>query len=315
MKKNIFRILFLLIYTTVVYAQRSEIYAVPQTARIAKTINTEWVFNYFPEPEAENGGYEKTSFDDSKWAYIAIPHTWSAYETTRELHPYIRNASFKDDPYWWFGWGWYRKRIVIDESFRGKKITFEFDGVQKYSKVYLNGKYLCDHKGGYTSFYFDATDAVEFGKENILVVAVNQAQNDRYSIAPMNAGNWVTYGGIVRDVRIVITDLLNVPYQGSYKHEGGTFITTPKVSEQEATVNVKSYVQNKYNTDKKTRIVTVITDADNKVIEKMESAQTVKAGEIAEFVQDAGPLINPKLWSPETPYIYKLYTEVYDDMR
>ena len=297
------------------YAQKSETYTVPQSARTTKTINTEWVFNYFPEPESENGGYEKPSFDDSKWTYIAIPHTWSVYETTRELHPYIRNASYKDDPYWWHGWGWYRKRIVIGEEFRGKKITFEFDGVQKYSKIYLNGKYLGDHKGGYTSFYFDATDAVIFGKENILVVAVNHTPVDRYSIPPMNAGNWVTYGGILRDVRLVITDPLNVPYQGSYKHEGGTFITTPKVNEWEALIHVKSYVQNKYGTDKNTRIVTVIADANNQVIERMESVKTVKSGEIAEFVQDAKPLRKPNLWSPETPYIYNLYTEVYDGKR
>ena len=297
------------------YAQKSETYIVPQTARMAKTINTEWVFNYFPEPESENGGYEKPSFDDSKWTYIAVPHTWSTYETTRELHPYIRNASYKDDPYWWHGWGWYRKRIVIGEELRGKKITFEFDGVMKYSKIYLNGKYLGDHKGGYTSFYFDATDAVEWGKENLLVVAVNHTPVDRYNIPPMNAGNWVTYGGILRDVRLVITDPLNVPYQGSYKHEGGTFITTPRVSEWEAYIHVKSYVQNKYNTDKNTRIVTVITDADNKVIEKIESARTIKPGEIAEFVQDAKPFRKPNLWTPETPYIYNLYTEVYDGTR
>jgi hypothetical protein len=204
---------------------------------------------------------------------------------------------------------------VIGEEVRGKKLPVEFDGVQKYSKIYWNGKYLGDHKGGYTSFYFDATDAVEFGKENILTVAVNHTPVDRYSIPPMNAGNWVTYGGILRDVRLVITDPLNVPYQGSYKHDGGTFITTPKVSPQEASINVKTYVQNKYGADKKTRIVTVIADADHKVIEKIESTQTIKSGEIAEFVQDAKPLKNPILWTPEMPYIYNLFTEVYDGKR
>ena len=313
--KIIFGALLALVSVAASVQSCSDAYSVPQSSRIVKTINTEWVFNYFPDPEAEHGGYENPSFDDSKWTYIAVPHTWSTYETTRELHPFIRNASFRDDPYWWHGWGWYRKRIVIDEEFRGKKISFEFDGVQKYSKIYMNGKYLGDHKGGYTSFYFDATDAVEFGKENILVVAANHTPVDRHSIPPMNAGNWVTYGGILRDVRIVITDPLNVPYQGSYKHEGGTFITTPKVSEEEATINVKTYVQNKYDVDKETRIVTVITDSKNIIIEKIESAQTVKLGEIAEFVQDAQPLKNPNLWSPETPYIYNVYTEVYDGAR
>jgi hypothetical protein len=316
MKTPFFKAVFLaiaLIYLSGA-AYASDRYSVPNNNRIEKTINTEWVFNYFPEAESEFGGYENPLFDDSKWSAIAVPHTWQTYETTRELHPYIHSASVRDDPYWWNGWGWYRKRIVIGEELRGKKITFEFDGVQKYSKVFLNGVYLGDHKGGYTGFYLDATDAVKFGEENVLVVVVHNALNDRYNIPPMNAGNWVVYGGITRDVRIVATDKLNVPYQGSYKHEGGTFITTPQVNKEEATVNVKSYIQNLHNTDKNVRIVTVITNSQNEVLNKIESSQTVKSGEIAEFVQET-QVSNPNLWTPETPYIYNLYTEVYDGTR
>ncbi|NJK94220.1 MAG: hypothetical protein HC905_04135 [Bacteroidales bacterium] len=57
------------------------------------------------------------------------------YETTGDVHPFVRNASEKDNSYWWNGWGWYRKRILIGNIYNDKKIFLEFDGVQKYARV------------------------------------------------------------------------------------------------------------------------------------------------------------------------------------
>ena len=310
------RLLFILTLLFIqVGIQAQSVYKNPGTTRIEKTINTQWTFNYFPKEEAENGGYENPAFDDSKWSVIAVPHTWQTYETTRELHPYIRNAAANDNPFWWNGWGWYRKHLTIGKAYQGKKIYFEFDGVQKYSKIFLNGKLLGDHKGGFTSFYMDATDAVKFGEDNVLTVAVNNTLKDKYNIAPMNAGNWVVYGGILRDVRLVVKDQLNVPYQGSYKHEGGTFITTPVVKSDGAIVNIKTYCENNYKTPKSVRLVTKLTTADNVEFDKIETILTVKPGEIAQFVQTSKMIGQPHLWTPETPYIYHAYTEVYDGNR
>lgn len=290
-------------------------YQKPALTRVEKTINTRWTFNYFPQEEAENGGYENPAFDDSKWSSVCVPHTWQTYETTRELHPYIRNAAANDNPYWWNGWGWYRKHLVIGKEYQGKKVYFEFDGVQKYARIFLNGKLLGDHKGGYTSFYVDATDAVRFGGDNLLTVAVNNTLKDKYRIPPMNAGNWVVYGGIFRDVRVVIKDPLHVPYQGSYQHEGGTFITTPVVKEDQAVVQVKTYLENNFKTPKTVKIVTRLATTDEVVFGKMESTKIVGPGEIAEFVQKSATIARPHLWTPETPYIYHAYTEVYDGNR
>ncbi len=305
---RIFLTVAAMLFTVAVSAQN---YVPQANHRLAKTINTEWTFNYLPDEEEVKGVYELPTFDDSAWSCIAVPHTWQTYETTRELHPYIRNAAASDNPYWWNGWGWYRKRIVIGEEYRDRRICFEFDGVQKYSKVYLNGKYLGDHKGGFTSFYVDATDAVEFGKENVLVVAVQNALNDKYRIPPMNAGNWVVYGGIVRDVRLVITDRVSVPFQGSYKHEGGTFITAPEVSARQASVRIRTYVGNQRPEAAAVTLQTVVTDADGQIVKRLESSKSIEPGTIAEFDQSIPRLRNPKLWSPDSPYIYHAYSEIY----
>jgi len=134
----------------------------PIGPRQSITINRDWTFFYSPKPErGDQPAFPR--FDDSHWPAISLPHTWSTYETTRELHPFIKSASEREDPYWWYGWGWYRKRFVVNRRVHGKKIFVEFDGVQKYSRVYLNGIFIGEHKGGYTSFSFDLTSHVRFG--------------------------------------------------------------------------------------------------------------------------------------------------------
>ncbi len=308
--KSKLALLFILFALFANIQAQQKTYDIPSGIRIEKNINNNWTFNYFPDPKAD-AGYELPAYDDSKWSAIAVPHTWMTYETTGELHPYMKNASSKDSPYWWDGWGWYRKHINIGNEFASKKIYLEFDAVQKYSKIWVNGKYLGDHKGGFTSFYFDITDAVKFNQDNLIVVAVNNSLNDKYQIPPMNAGNWDVYGGITRDVRLAIKDKLNIPYQGSYKHEGGTFVSTPQVNEKEATVNVKTYIQNNYTTPQETRLVTYIVDAKKNILQALEQTKTIQPGKIETFEQLSKSIANPHLWSPESPYLYHVYSEVY----
>jgi len=193
---------------------------------IEKIINSQWAFNYFPEATAESG-YESPGFDDYGWPAVSLPHTWNTYETTGDIHPYIKFTSETENPYWWNGWGWYRKRFTVNPEYAGRKIFVVFEGVQKYCKVWINGKYLGDHKGGYGRFDFDLTDHINKGKENVLAVAVSNNQNDRFKIPPMQAGRFNVYGGIYRNVKLVIKDKLYIPVQGSSEHEGGTVITNP----------------------------------------------------------------------------------------
>jgi beta-galactosidase len=279
--------------------------------RTEKIINSQWTFNYFPGTAANNG-YEAPGFDDSKWPAVSIPHTWSTYETTGELHPFIRNASETDNPYWWMGWGWYRKHFSVNMEYSDRKIFVEFEGVQKYCKVWLNGKYLGDHKGGYGSFDFDITGVVKPGEDNVLAVAVNNRQKDEFKIPPMAAGNFNVYGGIYRDVTLVLKDKLFIPMQGSASHEGGTFVTTPQVSEKEGVVRVQTWVKNDYLQKKSCKLLTSVTDATGKVVQEIKSEAEIDPGQLYKFDQTGKPIKNPHLWSSEDPYLYKVYTRVID---
>lgn len=310
-KKKLLRHVFALVCVILISLAETK----GQVPRINKIINQHWTFNYFPDEKADKLGYENPSFDDSKWPAVAVPHTWSTYETTGEVHPFIRNPSDKDNDYWWKGWGWYRKHFNIAPSQAGKRIFVEFEGVQKYCKVYINGQYLGDHKGGYTSFDFDLTPYIKPGRDNVLALAVNNNLNDQYSIPPMRAGNFDVYGGIYRDVRLVIKSPLYIPMQGSASHEGGTFITTPDLQKnggEQAAVQVKTYVKNDHSTNKTAKLKTTIVDAGGKVVASFEKKVTIKPGELQEIVQTSPVIKNPKLWSHEAPNMYKVYSEVYD---
>jgi beta-galactosidase len=277
--------------------------------RIEKSINSHWTFNYFPEKD-KNTGYENPGFDDSSWPVISLPHTWGTYETTGDLHPFIRNNSEVDNPFWWTGWGWYRKHFSINKSGTGRKVFIEFEGVQKYCKVWINGKYLGDHKGSYGSFDFDITDKIVEGDDNIIVVSVNNQQNDNFRIPPMTAVDFNVYGGIPRSVNIVLKDKLYIPMQGSASHEGGTFVTTPRVSEKEGIVRVQTWVKNDYPRQKECILKTYILDGANTIIQVLKSEFSINPGQLYRFDQTFKPVKNPHLWSPDDPYLYKVYSEV-----
>ena len=280
--------------------------------RITSNINTNWTFSYSADHRI-NKDFLSLDFNDKAWQIVALPHTWQTYETTGDLHPFIKNASERDDPYWWKGWGYYRKHFTPSKALSDKKITVELDGVQKYSRVYLNGEYVGDHKGGFTSFYFDLTPFVRFGSDNVLVIAVSNRRDDKHRIPPMTAGNWNVYGGIYRDARLLIKDKVHIPFQGSYKHEGGTFITTPSVNENEAVVNIKTYVKNDSEIDTRVNLKTSVISPKGILIEEIETSETIEPGTIHEFDQTSLPVQNPHLWHPGSPSLYRVKSDVYVD--
>ncbi len=286
-------------------------YQAPATHRIEQTINRKWIFNYLSDKNADSGGCQTPEFDASTWSAIALPHTWQTYETTGELHPFIHDASENEDPYWWEGWGWYRKHFSIKKDLEGRKVFVEFDGVQKYCKIWLNGRFIGDHKGGYSGFDFDLTEFINWGGDNLLAVAVSNRQNDPFKIPPMSAGNFDVYGGIYRDVRIVVKDRLSIPFQGSFQHEGGTFITTPQVSETAGTVRVRTWVRNDYAVAKECELRTTIADAQGNIVQVLTARKSVAPGELALFDQTGEPIDHPRLWSPDEPNLYRVFSDLF----
>jgi beta-galactosidase len=252
-------------------------------AELRQTLNfnREWKFQPGDVP-----GADASTFDDSKWDGANLPHSFSM--------PYFAADRF------YVGYGWYRKHFEVPKAWSGKRIHLEFDGVFQVAELFVNGRRIGEHRGGYTGFTFDITDAVKKG-DNVLAVRVNNNWDGQ--LAP-RAGEHTFSGGIYRDVRLVVTDPVHVSWYG-------TFVTTPQVSKESATVNVKTEVVNDSGQSKWVTLKTSVVDAKGKTVAQMESTQAVSANATNVFDQTSGPILNPKLWSPEKPNLYSVKTVVF----
>jgi len=304
-------IICFLIASPVSYSQRKQTF-LQNNRRVEKVINSGWTFNYFSKESARKN-YEAFGFDDSKWSAITLPHVWRTYETTGELHPYLLQSAEDDNMYWWTGLGWYRKHFALNREYFGRKVFIEFEGVQKNCRVWLNGKLLGEHNGSSGSFDFDITQIVKpEGSDNVLAVEVNNFQEGTIPYLADSGGNYYEYGGIFRNVRLVLKGQLHIPMQGSASHEGGTYITTPSVTDKEAIVRARTWVKNDYTVKKNCTLRTTILDATNKEVQVISSESSLNPGQLFMFDQTLKPVKYPLLWSPENPYLYSVRSEVID---
>jgi beta-galactosidase len=254
-------------------------------AELRQTLNfnREWAFHLGDVP-----GADAAAFDDAKWDAANLPHSFS-------LPYFAANDKF------YTGYGWYRKPFDAPGDWAGKRIHVEFDGVFQVAEVFVNGQRVGEHRGGYTGFTFDITDVVKPG-DNVLAVRVNNLWDAQ--LAP-RAGEHHFSGGIYRNVRLVVTAPLHVAWYG-------TCVTTPQVSKESATVNVKTEVVNATGITKSATVRTRVLDAKGKRVAEMASTQTVAANSTVVFDQTSTAISKPKLWSPEAPNLYSVQTTVLD---
>ena len=276
--------------------------------RLIAPLDEDWTFTYRPQTEPDPL-FAAVGFDDGTWPLVSLPHTWQTYETTRELHPFIRDPDEGDNPAWWTGWGWYRKRFLLDRSLAGRRVRLEFDGVMKRCRIWLNGRELGRHAGGYDSFSVDATDAATWGGENLLAVAVNNLRCDPGCTPPMRAGNFNVYGGIYRRIRLVLTDPVNVPFQGNADREGGLRVRFDEVNGESARWHIRTWIANESGRDRAITVLTRISDGTGRVEASIESNVDVAAGTLAP-VDHRGTLTKPELWFPDHPRLYTAVTEL-----
>lgn len=270
-----------------------------QTAREEFLLEKNWKFSKGDYPDAI-----QNNFNDKSWQSVTVPHDWAIYGPFDRKHDLqevavtqngetkatIKTGRTGGLPY--VGIGWYRNTFNVDHFKKGeKRVSLLFDGAMSEARVYVNGKEACFWPLGYNSFHCDVTDLLNAdGKDNLLAVRLeNKPQSSR----------WYPGAGLYRNVHVVVTDEVHVPIWGTY-------ITTPFVSEEYASVKLKTEIENSDNNE--VRIVTEILDADNKVVATKDNTLKINHGKPFEqnFIVN-----NPNLWSPETPYLYKAVSTVY----
>lgn len=252
----------------------------------------------FTKGEVSNA--EMPAFNDAKWETVDIPHDWAIFgpfDKSNDLQNVAVTQNFETQaslktgrtgglPY--VGIGWYRTTF---HSTPGKQTTLIFDGAMSEARVFVNGKEACFWPCGYNSFYCDVTSLVnEDGKNNTLAVRLeNRPQSSR----------WYPGAGLYRNVHVVTTEKIHVPVWG-------TQITTPCVKDEYASVCLRTTILNAEKTE--LTVVTDIMDADGQVVSTKTNKGVINHGQ--PFTQNF-IVERPKLWSPETPVLYKAVSKIY----
>ena len=245
-------------------------------------INDSWKFIKRDEDSAFNKAH-----DDKNWETVNVPHTWNAIDGANGFDFYK-------------GACWYRKELMIDTLEQGNRVFIEFNGSNSITDVYVNGHHMGQHRGGYSTFRFDITDVIEFGKENTLAVKVdNTVVEDVY---PQMA-DFTFYGGMYRDVNLVITnqvhfDLMDHGSQGIY-------MVQEDVNEEKAALTIKAKLTNDLEEEKKVRVWADILNAEGKIVAYTVKETVVAAGE-NQTVEMPVIINNPTLWNGrKNAYMYE----------
>lgn len=266
------------------YAQRTEM-----------LLEKGWKFT-----KGDVSGAEGTSFNDTHWESVVVPHDWAIYgpfdrnndlQNVAVTQNFEKEASVKTGrtgglPY--VGVGWYRTRFDVEP---GRQTMLLFDGAMSEAKVYVNGKEACFWPFGYNSFYCDVTSFLNHdGKQNLLAVRLeNRPQSSR----------WYPGAGLYRNVRVVTTGQIHVPVWG-------TQLTTPHVSEDYASVCLRTSVENAGRTE--LTVQTDIISPEGKVVSSKKNKGYINHG--LPFTQNF-IVEHPALWSPESPSLYRAVSKIY----
>lgn len=237
---------------------------------------------------------KESNFNDESWRKLDLPHDWSIEGQT---HP--KNPTGGGGGYFPAGIGWYRKTFQAPDAWKANKIALYFEGVYMNSEVFINGKSLGVYPYGYSSFSYDLTPYLNFGKENVIAVRVDNSQY-------MNS-RWYSGSGIYRHVWMMVTNPVHVAHWG-------TAITTPAVSAKKATVLVKTVVKNETSSVQSIVVRTLLSNKSSKSAGKGQVQIELSANSEKEITQTIR-VSNPLLWTPETPYLYKAQVQVLKDKK
>ncbi|HEY4247028.1 MAG TPA: glycoside hydrolase family 2 TIM barrel-domain containing protein [Lacunisphaera sp.] len=249
----------------------------------------------------EVAGAEQPSFIDHQWRTLDLPHDWSIEGPYDEHAPTAGPGGYLPT-----GLGWYRKTFQLPESARDRLVTLQFDGVYEYSTVWINGHELGIRPYGYSTFTYDLTPWLKFGATaNVVAVRVDNSRQPN--------SRWYSGSGIYRHTWITLSDPLAIAPSGVY-------VTTPEISGIGATVHVETRVRNRRSSAQSFEVRSEILDASGQPLvppvtgqARSESGATdrteLKAG-AETTVASTLHLAAPRLWSPDSPELYRLRSQI-----
>ena len=239
-------------------------------------------------------------FDKSNWESVQLPHT-------PKIEPRLVNDQ-------WQGISWYKKVFALNNSHTNKKLFIKFEGAMNIAEVWINGKKKITHHGGYLPFVVDISDDVEYTKDNVLTVKLNNLDNPVTGPKPLGILDFNTYGGIYRNVWFISKNKVHItnPILENKVASGGVFVSYPKVTDTSAEIKIQTHVRNSDVKDAFVAVRNILMKDGIEVVSTSSEAQQFSTGSDKEITSSL-IVDNPLLWSPYDPNLYELKTQVLVD--
>ena len=252
-------------------------------AREAVLLADGWRFSITDETTAAEG----RTFDDSRWARVAVPHTWGAEHVKA---------------------GWYRRQFRVEDKDLGRRHYLSFEGVSVYADVFVNGHRLGQHRGAFTRFTFDATPHLVEGDNLLAVRADNHPDTTRESLpSPQGKQLYRLYGGLYRKAWLIRTAAVHVdPLDHG---ASGLYLTPANVTAQGADLEVRTLTRNSGVQEARIRVHNRLLDGLGKLVAESDGEATLAAGSTGE-VRTTMRVPQPHRWSTSDPYLYTVSSTV-----
>lgn len=247
-------------------------------------------------------GAETKEFNDKDWTVVSLPDGIEYLPT--EASGCINYQ----------GEVWYRKHFTPDAALKGKKLFLHFEAIMGKSKVFVNGKLLTEHFGGYLPVIADVTDVLDWNGDNVIAVWADNSDDPSYPPGKaQDVLDYTYFGGIYRDCWLIAHNNVFIT-DPNYENEvagGGLFVAFGKVSDALAEVQLKIHVRNATKNPFSGRVEYMLLQPDGTEVARLSDKIQVKAGR-ATTVSDRMPVKQPMLWTPSTPTLYNLLVRVLD---
>lgn len=220
---------------------------------------------------------------------VDLPHTWNTMD------------ALSGNPQYYRGIGNYTKELVVPESWKGRRLFIRFQGANTVADVFLNGKHIGEHRGGYEAFLFELTELVEYGKKNVIGVRVNNSPT--LDVMPL-VGDFNFYGGLYRGVDLLLTDQLCIsPLDYA---SPGVYLRQKKVTRQQATIMADVLVSNPMNDDQKVTVSVAVKDGDRTLLTQQREAK-VSQNRVGQMFHIPLTVSQPHLWNgTKDPFLYQV---------
>ena len=255
-------------------------------ARVELDFNKGWKFAF----SDDSASYLK-GFDDSGWEDVDLPHDFSISQGFSATGTEAESGNIPG------GTGWYRKWFNLYEYYTGDCITIDFDGAYQHAYVYVNGQYVGENHYGYNSFSIEISDYLICSNTALNLIAV-KVVND------IPSSRWYSGSGINRDVKLTIKGPVHVSLYGPQ-------VTTPNIASGDGTAKAEVTMHNDTSISKKVTVETTILDDNHNVVGETVTSSLVTVPAESEYTVTLEPKVaSPKLWSIDTPNLYKLKTVI-----